>query len=426
MPTQKIISEIIAFKSNGTVPPGTRWAQARFRKHYSDPIWNVRQGQLFHGNKPVIAPAQADALMQAMYNDPAQTCNGRDRFFKRVSERYYGISETQVMEFLKKQEPYQLHRQVYRPRLVRPIIQTAPMKHIQIDLVDMSELAYWNSNHNWLLCCIDTFSKYAWVYPLKNKQEGTVSAALTRWLGSLRTKPTLVQSDNGLEFKNATVQAMFAAAGVKQIFSRAYTPATQGCVEKFNGTFKRLLFSFMTSHNTKQYIEAIPDLLANYNSTYHTTIKMKPAQALNASFHTKRRAAHNIKKAASRYTDVDNRLYNHLKRSIAVGQHVRLSLAAVDTRVRAAQASGIGAGAKKYRKQWSKEIYTVTRVINGLGKSVRVNDPAGNPMPGTYKISEVQIVDPNTLVAANLQRPPNRQYGDREAALQAARRVRNG
>ena len=40
------------------------------------------------------------------------------------------------------------------------------------DLVDMQSLALHNDGVQYIFTCIDTFSKYAWARPLKNKSDG--------------------------------------------------------------------------------------------------------------------------------------------------------------------------------------------------------------------------------------------------------------
>ena len=44
----------------------------------------------------------------------------------------------------------------------------------QADLVDISSLARFNKGYKFLLTCINVFSKFAWVVPLKNKSGETL------------------------------------------------------------------------------------------------------------------------------------------------------------------------------------------------------------------------------------------------------------
>lgn len=44
----------------------------------------------------------------------------------------------------------------------------------QIDLADVSNISKHNSKYRYLITCIDVFSKFAWVIPIKNKIADTV------------------------------------------------------------------------------------------------------------------------------------------------------------------------------------------------------------------------------------------------------------
>ena len=56
---------------------------------------------------------------------------------------------------------------------------------------------------------------------------------------------------------------------VKQVFSSAYRPHSQGCIERFNGTLKRLLYLHMARFKTKVWVDILDDVIANYRSMKH-------------------------------------------------------------------------------------------------------------------------------------------------------------
>ena len=66
----------------------------------------------------------------------------------------------------------------------------------QIDLADMQKF---NDGYRYLLVCIDVFSKYAWVVPLKNKTGPSLVNAFKVILSSVR-KPEKIhdKSRNGV------------------------------------------------------------------------------------------------------------------------------------------------------------------------------------------------------------------------------------
>lgn len=56
-------------------------------------------------------------------------------------------------------------------------------------------------------------------------------------------------------------------------------------VERFNRTLKELTYKYMTAHNTVKYEDALPLIVANYNTTIHSATQMAPidVNARNAS-----------------------------------------------------------------------------------------------------------------------------------------------
>ena len=47
-------------------------------------------------------------------------------------------------------------------------------------------------------------------------------------------------------------------------------------IERFNKTMRGLLDKYMSLNKTKKYIDALPDLIANYNNTTHASTKEAP------------------------------------------------------------------------------------------------------------------------------------------------------
>ena len=65
-----------------------------------------------------------------------------------------------------------------------------------VDLADMQLISKYNKRIKYLLCVIDLFSKYAWVFPLKNKK-GTSFQSI---LNNSKIKPNKTWVDQGREF----------------------------------------------------------------------------------------------------------------------------------------------------------------------------------------------------------------------------------
>ena len=77
----------------------------------------------------------------------------------------------------------------------------------QMDLADMQSMQKFNEGYHYLLVCIDVFSKYAWVVPLKNKTGLSLVDAFKTILSSGR-KPEKIITDQGMEFFNTHFKAL--------------------------------------------------------------------------------------------------------------------------------------------------------------------------------------------------------------------------
>ena len=69
----------------------------------------------------------------------------------------------------------------------------------QMDLADMQSLKQYNDGYRYLLVCIDVFSKYAWIVPIKSKTAPALVEAFKVILSSGR-KPHKIMTDQGTEF----------------------------------------------------------------------------------------------------------------------------------------------------------------------------------------------------------------------------------
>ena len=69
-------------------------------------------------------------------------------------------------------------------------------------LADMQLISKFNRGFRFLLCVIDTFSKYAWVVPLKDKKGISIVNTFQSILKKSNKKPNKIWVDKGGEFYN--------------------------------------------------------------------------------------------------------------------------------------------------------------------------------------------------------------------------------
>lgn len=226
--------------------------------------------------KEIVPKSKVNEVIKSIYNNPETGGTGRDPLFNRIYSKYAGISKRQVMEWLRNQESWQLlTKPAPVPSQTKSIISTHVNARWQMDLMDFSSTPA--NGYNWIFGVIDMFSKFAWAIPIKNKEASTIVAKLEPLIQMY--KPELIQSDNGSEFKNKQVSELLKKYNVKQIFSKAHSPTSQGCIERWNGSVKKILNVMMNRLNTKNWAELLSGVVENYNNNKHSTTGYPPSRA---------------------------------------------------------------------------------------------------------------------------------------------------
>ena len=116
--------------------------------------------------------AHWEDYLKKIYYDPSHPASfaGPQKLYKIVkSEGKYNIGMHRIRKFLHNQESYSLHKPVRR-RFSRNHVVSEGMNDLWMaDLIDMVKYEKWNEGYKFILLVIDTFSKYVWVRPMKNK-----------------------------------------------------------------------------------------------------------------------------------------------------------------------------------------------------------------------------------------------------------------
>src|SRR5271163_2706359 len=113
------------------------------------------------------------------YLDPKQAGSFRDVDSIR---RHTGTNFKNAQEWLMGQNAYTLHKQSKIKFRRRKTYASGINDLWQADLVDLSSLSDQNDSHRYLLTCIDVFSKYARVEPLKTKTGSSLTQAFAKMI----------------------------------------------------------------------------------------------------------------------------------------------------------------------------------------------------------------------------------------------------
>ena len=301
----------------------------------------------------------------------------RDKAFKIVSDQKYdgyqrGLASMVYKFFDKKssgsgifnKENIQLaderHTSIIKKFKKRKVYSSFRDSIWGVDLADIQLLSKFNKRFRFLLCVIDTYSKYGWVIPLKDKKEVSIVNAFQKILKESNRKPNKIWVDKGGEFYKNSFKKWLRDNNIEM-----YSTHNEGksvIAERFIRTLKNKIYKYMTSISKNVYIDKLDDIVKKYNNTYHTSIKMKPV-------------------------DVKDNTYIDFKKEVndknpffKVGDHVRIS-------------KYKNIFAKGYIPNWSEEIFIIKKIKNTVPWTYVINDLNSEEIIGAFYQNEFQKTD---------------------------------
>ena len=309
--------------------------------------------------------------------------NDEDDKKKRLSDVYYdikhpagfasiaklakatGISQKAVKAWSKEQPAYTLHQQARKKYPTRPYVIHDIDEQWQADLAEVGLIADFNEGYRYILTVIDIFSRYAWARSLKSKCGNDVAAAFKTIFDEGRI-PKRIQTDQGREFENRHVRALFDEHSI-ELFSvkSAYKAAL---VERFNRTLKHRIWRYFTAENRQVWTEVLQDAVYAYNHSIHRSIKRKPADVTSEDVGDMRDLMAKKPKPPVGKDDIH------------IGDSVRIS------KVKSVFEKG-------YFPNWTEEIFTVTDINRKYRPTTyKLKDYRNDIVEGSFYRYEIQPV----------------------------------
>jgi len=146
------------------------------------------------------------------------------------------------------------------------------------------------------------------------------------------------------EFKNAIFSDYLRLWGITKVFSKSYTPTTQGMVERYNQTLKHKIFNGFLQNKNKKWVDDLASYVENINTAKQSVTKEAPLDI-------QRSITPDLQAKVEQRLIERNEKNTEKEPVFWVGDTVRINLPQ---------------GKNKFDKRlikWSKEIYPVQRVI---------------------------------------------------------------
>lgn len=321
---------------------------------------------------------------------------GRDRLFKYLQKEKpeLGFSRRQINRIL---QTFEVTQTLQNPKKettdIKKQLQKRPMALIEMDLLDNSNQET-KDGYKWLLNAIDTFSKYGWSIPLKDKSEKAVVTAFNKMLKQMKdvsgVYPSTILSDNGSEFLNSGMQKIYKQHDIKHILTKAGNASHAKSAERFNLYIRRAITKYKNQFDENDWDKYIDLLTNNYNKTISRITKKPPIEIIkqsnDAEDEANKEIHENIKKAILPKND-KNELTPY-----DIGQMVRVKVLLENEFEKPSN-----------NLNYTREIYKIIKVKKPRGESslqpiYKLENKEGEKIDDEFYHGDLIAINPNVMV----------------------------
>ena len=240
------------------------------------------QNTFYNGPLPVIytvvRPSQKERKINEIFEQITNHALNPNTLYQRVIEaKLLGINRDTVAKFLKnKYIVRNLSQQPITP-VIRSFRPSFPFEYWQMDLIDFHKDSHKNKGYSYILVIIDIFSKFIYLYPIKDKTTISVRNVLQRIFLS-GDIPMKLGSDRGPEFTGKELEPLLKHFGVNLIIGKPYSPQTQGFVENKNKQIKQSIAMYISKYKVDAYYDMLDSIAFAINNLKHSVTKLSPME----------------------------------------------------------------------------------------------------------------------------------------------------
>jgi transposase InsO family protein len=356
------VEAIYQYLKNGTRPAANR---KKLTQEVLDRFELEGDNIVYKDEQLMYIPAESvQHVLQDEYNNLSVSAGlGADSLYKVIGDTYYGVSRTQIRDFLSKQPAHQLTRS-YKKVVNKPVLAQQANERWMIDLVELERFSRYNSGNRYLLNVIDVFSRYLWSIPLKRKEAVLVRDALEQ-IAQENGYPRVLQSDLGSEFRGE-VDTWSEQHNIKRAKSRSYSPQSQGLLESVNSVLRKKIADALIRNQTRRYIDYLDACVQSWNGSTHGQQKHPPIYLYHSSeddIPEEQREAIEKYEERARKAVAKNKV-----KELEVGQLVRVKITAVSTAAR--KEVKTYKTTKNIVVKWTPELYRVASIIKPDGGDI--------------------------------------------------------
>lgn len=232
--------------------------------------------------KRVVVPKVMRRIILQEFHDSLMSGGhlGLKKVYGKICRRFWWPRcKRDVAEYIKECPECALVRDRRSPKaLIRPLEPVTKLfERVGIDMI--GKLPKTVSGNEYALVLVDHYTHWPEVFPVKDQTASTVANIIVNEIFPRYGFPKSLVSDQGTNFMSELSTELYNIMNTKKLTTTAYHPQTNGMVERFNGTLKRMLERY-ARYNPERWDEFIPYLLFAYRSAPHSSTKISPFELM--------------------------------------------------------------------------------------------------------------------------------------------------
>ena len=212
-------------------------------------------------------------LLKELYYNPKTGLQSKQKLYKKAKERDASITLKKVEDFLQQQATHQITKQVKKNKEYNTIISPSVRNNYQLDIFYLPNPKQ-NGNYKYLLTCIDVYSRYAFVRKMKTKTGEETIENFKKMITENGVCKNL-NIDDGKEFQYKPFTTYCEEKEMKLWISDPEQSNKNAIIERFHRTLRNMILRYEVAKG-KRYIDDLPSIIENYNTTEHKTTEEKP------------------------------------------------------------------------------------------------------------------------------------------------------
>ena len=214
-----------------------------------------------------------DEIIKKYFYDVNKGFVSVNKLYKKLKDDGYKIPLKQVQNFYDNQEVIQKTKRkpLKVDRVYNTIIASGYRADYQIDIIVYDRFEF--HHYKYILCVIDVYSRYASCRAMTNRKNETILEELKSIFDEMGV-PRAINSDN--EFNKAMLNEYFDKNDITCYYSQVDEINKNSIVERFNRTLCGLINKWRLATGQYDWYRILPDIVKNYNTTFHRTIKTTP------------------------------------------------------------------------------------------------------------------------------------------------------